>query len=114
MNDFDLADAISTIIISYRHDEKIAPLDRNHVLKWVNQFDEEDRHIILEETFRILKDQYYSRERIKEILNRWIEKLLNKFNTFDNIIFTNTQGHIQCLSPAKKYTHPVPVPGKKI
>lgn len=43
MNDFDLADAISTIIISYRHDEKIAPLDRNHVLKWVNQFDEEDR-----------------------------------------------------------------------
>lgn len=91
MNDFDLADAISTIIISYRHDEKIAPLDRNHVLKWVNQFDEEDRHIILEETFRILKDQYYSRERIKEILNRWIEKLLNKFNTFDNIIFTNTQ-----------------------
>ena len=42
MTDYQLACAISTIIGSYRKGELSKPLDHNHVLKWVGQFDEED------------------------------------------------------------------------
>lgn len=75
MTDYQLACAISTIIGSYRKGELSKPLDHNHVLKWVGQFDEEDRSIILEETLHVLTRQYYNREAIEESLDAILKKI---------------------------------------
>ena len=69
MTDYELATAISTIISSYREGEISKRLDCTHVMKWVNQFEEADRSVILQETFHILTKQFYSRERIENILD---------------------------------------------
>lgn len=91
MTDYQLACAISTIIGSYRKGELSKPLDHNHVLKWVGQFDEEDRSIILEETLHVLTRQYYNREAIEESLDAILKKICAQVDSFDNVIFTNLQ-----------------------
>lgn len=91
MNDYDLAVAISTIIRGYREDEVSHPLDVAHVQRWVNQFDQEDRHTILQETFQILLEQYYSREKIKNILKRFLGDMGEYIGSFDKVVFTSTQ-----------------------
>lgn len=91
MTDYELACAISTIICSYRKGELSKPLDHNHVLKWVGQFDEEDRSVILEETLHILTRQYYSREAIEDSVDGILCKIREQVGSFEDIIFVNPQ-----------------------
>lgn len=91
MTDYQLACAISTIICSYRKGELSKPLDHNHVLKWVGQFDEEDRSVILEETLHILTRQYYSREAIEDSVDGILCKIREQVGSFEDIIFANPQ-----------------------
>lgn len=86
-----MACAISTIICSYRKGELSKPLDHNHVLKWVGQFDEEDRSVILEETLHILTRQYYSREAIEDSVDGILCKIREQVGSFEDIIFANPQ-----------------------
>ena len=89
MTDYELACAISTIICSYRKGELSKPLDHNHVLKWVGQFDEEDRSVILEETLHILTRQYYSREAIEDSVDGILCKIREQVGSFEDIIFVS-------------------------
>lgn len=91
MTDYELATAISTIISSYREGEISKRLDCTHVMKWVNQFEEADRSVILQETFHILTRQFYSRERIENILDGYLEKIRRQYDSFDKIVFVNSQ-----------------------
>ena len=91
MTDYQIACAISTIIGSYRKGELSKPLDYNHILKWVGQFDEEDRSVILEETLHVLTRQYYNREAIGESLDVILRKICTQVDSFDNVIFANPQ-----------------------
>lgn len=91
MTDYQLACAISTIIGSYRKGELSKPLDHNHVLKWVSQFDEADRSVILEETLHILTRQYYSREAIENLVDGILCKIREQVGSFESIIFANPQ-----------------------
>ena len=86
-----MACAISTIIGSYRKGELSKPLDHNHVLKWVSQFDEADRSVILEETLHILTRQYYSREAIENLVDGILCKIREQVGSFESIIFANPQ-----------------------
>lgn len=81
-----MACAISTIIGSYRKGELSKPLDHNHVLKWVSQFDEADRSVILEETLHILTRQYYSREAIENLVDGILCKIREQVGSFESII----------------------------
>lgn len=91
MTDYQLACAISTIIGSYRKGELSKTLDHNHVLKWVGQFDEKDRSMILEEMLHVLTRQYYNREAIGESLDVILKKICAQVDSFDNVIFANPQ-----------------------
>ena len=91
MTDYQIACAISTIIGSYRKGELSKPLDYNHILEWVGQFDEEDRSVILEETLHVLTRQYYNREAIGESLDVILRKICTQVDSFDNVIFANPQ-----------------------
>lgn len=91
MNDYDLAVAISTIIRGYREDELSGSLDATHVQRWVKQFDQEDRHTILQETFQILLKQYYSREKIKDIIKNFLSDIGENIGSFDAVVFASTQ-----------------------
>lgn len=91
MNDYALAVAISTIIRGYREDELSHPLDAAHVQRWVNQFDQEDRHTILQETFQILTKQYYSREKIKNNIKKFLSDMKGYTGSFDMVVFTSVQ-----------------------
>ncbi|MGO2421014.1 MAG: phosphoribosyltransferase-like protein [Vibrio casei] len=53
--------SISGVIKDYR-DREFGLLDEEHVLRWINQFDSEDRIVVLEETNRILKKNYISKD----------------------------------------------------
>ena len=88
MINYELAGGIATIISFYRKNELRKPLD---VLKWVNQFDEKDRNVVLQETFHILTEQYYSCEDVYNELDKVINVILKRYGTFDNVVFTNTQ-----------------------
>lgn len=91
MTDYQLACTISTIIGSYRKGELSKPLDHNHVLKWVSQFDAEDQTVILEETLHVLTRQYYNREKIGESLDVILKRIRAQVNSFDDVIFANPQ-----------------------
>lgn len=86
-----MACEISKIICSYRKGELSKPLDHNHVLKWVGQFDEEDRSVILEETLHILTRQYYSRKAIEDSVDGILCKIREQVGSFEDIIFANPQ-----------------------
>ncbi|OEU69503.1 MAG: hypothetical protein BA863_08200 [Desulfovibrio sp. S3730MH75] len=63
-----LASEISQIIINYREGE-IAPLDNNHVLKWISQFPVNDQYHILKELLHILNISYLSKEKAMSFID---------------------------------------------
>lgn len=59
---------ISNIISDYR-DGEFGLLDVNHVLKWVYQFEESDREVVLLETKHILERNYITRENFNQFIS---------------------------------------------
>jgi len=67
-----LADQIALEIADYREGE-IARPDRNHVLRWVNQFDPIARGLILQETAHFLGRRYASKANVHEFINALVQ-----------------------------------------
>ena len=86
----EYATAISTLISSYRANELKYPLDKQHVLRWLGQFDKGVRAVIAEEMFHILSRNYIKEERIKKFLKK-ILKYLKSNNELENAIFLDLQ-----------------------
>lgn len=71
----EIAQDIAGILKDYENNEMTVA----HILKWVNQFEEEDREFILSELAVIFKKTYFSKERCLEILKGYIVFLSNHF-----------------------------------
>lgn len=67
-----LLQSIATTVADYRAGE-IAPIDPDHVERWIHQFDEEDRLVILQEMDRILQRYYLSRQKAIQLLEELLD-----------------------------------------
>lgn len=92
-----LAEKIALVFHDY-HSYRGYTFNAPHVIKWVNQFDENDRTFILEEFLHILGNGIYIDEaKGKEILIKNIEKLASHYKFRDitaflkNVEFLRTQ-----------------------
>ena len=75
------------IVKDYRADENggVGMVDKNRIEEWVNQFDNNDRQFILNETTHIFKDRYLTKSKVKDILFRSIEAMAKSDNPSEGI-----------------------------
>lgn len=80
----ELITKISELIVDYA-DGEFGRLDEAHVRRWINQFDEDDREVVLAETNRILKRTYIT----KETFTNFIANLVKSptFSTEEQVKF---------------------------
>ena len=90
MTENDYVSAIATIISSYRAKELKHPLDKQHVIRWLDQFDEDVRAVIAKEMFHILSRNYIKEERIKIFLEKILE-FLKSNKELENAVFLDLQ-----------------------
>lgn len=80
----DLVKELLNIIGDYNMSQGLI-MDENHIKKWIDQFDEEYRDLILKELIHIFKSSYISRARTKE----YIESVLTSKEVFGDDIENN-------------------------
>lgn len=89
--EIDIAEKIK----NYRKDELSFTIDDEHVFKWINQFDKEERGLILQETNNILEKCYLKKSDVKEFINSVItdEEIIGKeiTETIKKVKFINIQ-----------------------
>ena len=90
MTNTDYEIAIATLISNFRYSELGFHLDSAHVHRWISQFDETDRYIILQETLHVLSRSYYKKDRLESFYNR-VLKYLNIWDTWNNVSFIDNQ-----------------------
>lgn len=105
MEQFELAEQISKIIKDYRQDDidgmfyntRMTP---EHVIKWVSQFDEEDREFLLEELLYILPNSYIPKSEAKIFFIKGLEKISEDlgFNSLNEFIY-----NVRFLSCQEEY-----------
>ncbi|MBD1383734.1 hypothetical protein IDJ75_00465 [Mucilaginibacter rigui] len=99
----ELANKIVDIIYDYRSESGIS-LDKDHVLTWVSQFDEDDRGFLLSEFLHILPKSYISKELVIDEFNQIFE-YLSTYNKYDSIIaFLSHAKFLSCQSEVKSQT----------
>lgn len=81
---------IAKIIQNFRRGELSKELDAAHVRRWVSQFDEADREMILAETYRVLSHYYYSEEKIFGYVD-WVLSCLEKETSLRDCIYLAVQ-----------------------
>lgn len=87
---------IANIIKNYRSEESIR-FNKEHVHKWVSQFEPESQEIILLETLHIFKKYYFNKNQIKEFFVDVLNYLLKKYKfrcleeLLENTYFINIQ-----------------------
>lgn len=98
MNDQAYIEGIATLISNYRRTELTKPLDAAHVKRWVEQFEPEERSVVLRETFHALSRFYIKEERIHTFLDQVLDKIVKEQNVND-VVFASIQkkGHSQTL-----------------
>lgn len=90
MTEDEYISAIVTIISSYRAKELEHPLDKKHVFRWLSQFDEKARYVVIKEMFHILSRNYKKCEEIKRFLKRILDYFYKK-GILNNVVLVNTQ-----------------------
>lgn len=81
---------IAKIIRNFRRGELSKELDAAHVCRWVSQFDEADREMILAETYRVLSHYYFSEEKIFGYVD-WVLSCLEKETSLRDCIYLAVQ-----------------------
>ncbi|MCF8308790.1 MAG: hypothetical protein K9I68_07275 [Bacteroidales bacterium] len=80
----DLIEKIIEIIGNYREEDNSfyhrLDINKAHVNKWIEQFDEEDREFLLTELLHLLPQSYLSKENTLRILGNEFETLRKDFN----------------------------------
>ena len=87
---------LATIIMEYRKNELGFVIDENHVLKWLNQFSEETRDIVLEEIIHIFEKWYFHKKDYLVFFDVIMTYLSRKYSCpeqdiIKNIIVVNEQ-----------------------
>lgn len=72
MNQAQLCEAISQIIQGYA-DDRYGVYDAAHVNRWIEQFDDNERQLVLEETLHIFQNQYITRDKFTELVSTVID-----------------------------------------
>jgi hypothetical protein len=68
----ELCQSISNVINGYRNKE-FGEYDYNHVQRWISQFDDSEKRIVLEETNRILKKNFISHDLFLKFIDSLIQ-----------------------------------------
>ena len=76
-------------------------ITESHILKWINQFDENDREFVLSELLHILKKSYLTEEKTIEILTLEIETLAKELGYKNVTDFLNETTILDCQEPGK-------------
>lgn len=84
-----LAVSIAETIKDYCNNHFCPTNDKDHVLRWVSQFDENDQLFVLQQTDILLSKQYFSKEKYKSIIDRIIRK--TKTVALQNLSFLDIQ-----------------------
>ncbi|MDF7630474.1 hypothetical protein PUG46_14480 [Erwiniaceae bacterium L1_55_4] len=84
-----LADSIAETIECYENNDFCDDNDRTHVLRWVSQFDQDDRLFVLEQTDLLLKKQYFKKDTFDQLLDTAIKETTSK--TLRNTSFLDIQ-----------------------
>lgn len=72
MSNQEACNKIAEIIADYR-DGEFGNYDSSHVEKWVAQFDEDEQEIVLLETLRVLKRNYFTNEKFSKFVSALID-----------------------------------------
>ena len=76
-------------------------INEEHVTKWINQFDEDDREFILTEFLHLLPMSYLTKQRTLEIISSEFEVLRNDFG-YDTVQdFLDQTKFLDCQQPGK-------------
>ncbi|EPZ4829124.1 phosphoribosyltransferase-like protein [Klebsiella pneumoniae] len=73
-----LAESIAHTIKDYVNNDFCDENDKDHVLKWVSQFDEDDRLFVLKQTDLLLKKQYFTKDNFEILLDNAIKDTASK------------------------------------
>lgn len=76
-------------------------ITKNHILNWINQFDENDRKFVLSELLHILKKSYLTEEETIEILTLEFETLAKDFGYANVTDFLNETIILDCQEAGK-------------
>lgn len=94
MTNEELCLSIATVISNYRNGE-FGEYDKAHVWRWVEQFDVDERQIVLQETNRILKKNFISRESFNKLVDAIISSQVvygeNKDNYWNSVSLLEIQ-----------------------
>lgn len=95
-----LAIKIAELITDYRNEDDIY-IDKDHVLRWVNQFEKEDRKFLLSELLHILPKSYLSKNDVIDTLTQTFEYLKTKYGYKTVQDFLNDSKFLSCQTEAK-------------
>ncbi|CAI1963297.1 Uncharacterised protein [Serratia fonticola] len=84
-----LAESIAETIEDYKNNGFCEANDKDHVLRWASQFDEDDQLFVLQQTDILLNKQYFSEEKYKSIIDRIIIK--TEASTLQSLSFLDIQ-----------------------
>ena len=107
--DMSLVMELKNIIKTYRESELDFSLDENHILKWLNQFDDRDRGIILKETVHVFSTNFFTRKDVDRFLKATIQYLADKIEmcsereVFNKYVFSAIQEKGKSQSIMIKY-----------
>lgn len=96
-----LEESIADKIKDYQKDSNLLTFDDKHVDKWVNQFSNEYKEIILSETNRLLSYNYITEDKIKDFCetlwnsNDIIEKKTEKYVSYIQFLNIQQKGNSQ-------------------
>ena len=84
-------ESLAKIIKNYRKGELPKELDEAHVIRWIEQFSEDSREMILAETLHIFSEWYFDINRIREFLREMYEYVIKAYPCPSEIEFLDCQ-----------------------
>lgn len=101
----DLIEKVIEIIKDYRKDDISIfynkKIDRAHIIKWIEQFEENDREFILSELVHLLPNSYLTKEDTLKILGNEFETLSKDFGYNNVIDFLDESIFLDCQKNGK-------------
>lgn len=97
----ELIEKILEIIKDYRKDDNDVHIDKKHILKWINQFNPDDREIVLNELLYILPNSYLTEENTLRIFKNEFEILSKNFGYKSVEKFLDKSRFIDCQKVGK-------------
>ena len=101
----DLIEKIIEIVKDYRKEDMNIfyrqKMDKTHIIKWIEQFDENDREFILSELLHLLPNSYLTKDDTLKILGNEFETLKNDFGYESVKDFLNETKFLDCQANGK-------------